>query len=147
MHPSTALSLIALSASSALASPVPGDHKRQYGGGDNNSNYAQQDRNHGAMTYYEVGVGACGHDDSGKGDSENIVAMSSALMGSGSGEYCGRKVRIQGKDGTAVMATVRDKCPSCEPDELDVSNKVFKEVVGNLGVGRSKVSWSFVPQE
>ncbi|KAK0623830.1 RlpA-like double-psi beta-barrel-protein domain-containing protein-containing protein, partial [Immersiella caudata] len=94
------------------------------------------------MTYYEVGLGACGHDDSGKGDSENIVAMSSELMGKGD-NLCGRKIRIQGKDGQTVMATVRDKCPSCSPDELDVSNKVFKEVVGNLGVGRSKVSWSF----
>ncbi|KAK4443416.1 RlpA-like double-psi beta-barrel-protein domain-containing protein-containing protein [Podospora aff. communis PSN243] len=97
------------------------------------------------MTYYEVGLGSCGHDDSGKDEIENIVAMSPALMGAGEG--CGRRVRIQGKDGQTVLATVRDKCMGCLPEELDVSSKVFKKVVGDLGVGRERVSWAFVGEE
>jgi expansin (peptidoglycan-binding protein) len=127
------ISLVALAAGT-IASPVPGNVKRV--------DHKRQDDNHGAMTYYEVGLGACGHDDSGKGDSENIVAMSAELMGN-SNHMCGRKINITGKDGQTIEATVRDKCPSCSPGELDVSNKVFKEIVGDLGVGRSKVSWSF----
>jgi len=136
------ITLLALAAG-VMASPVPGADKHD----DKHVNHMRQDDahsgdNHGSMTYYEVGLGACGQDDSGKGDTHNIVAMSAELMGN-SNSMCGRKVYIQGKDGQTVEATVRDKCPSCSPGEIDVSNKVFKEVVGNLGVGRSKVSWSF----
>jgi hypothetical protein len=128
-----AIYLVALAAGS-IAFPVPGHNNRV--------DHKRHDDKHGAMTYYEVGLCACGHDDSGKGDSENIVAMSAELMGNGN-HMCGRKINIQGKDGQTVEATVHDKCKSCGPGELDVSNKVFKEVVGGLGVGKSKVSWSF----
>ncbi|KAK3374819.1 RlpA-like double-psi beta-barrel-protein domain-containing protein-containing protein [Podospora didyma] len=98
----------------------------------------------GDITYYDVGLGACGHDDSGKGSITNIVAVSAALMGSGSdSDLCNRKVHIKGDNGNEVVATVRDKCPSCPEGGLDVSEKVFKEVVGSLGVGRAKVTWTF----
>ncbi|KAK0662981.1 RlpA-like double-psi beta-barrel-protein domain-containing protein-containing protein [Cercophora samala] len=100
---------------------------------------------HGHMTYYEVGPGACGHDDSGKGDTHNIVAVSSALMsGQGAGDACGRKIAIKGHDGKEVTAVVRDKCPSCLPGGIDVSPKVFKELAGNLDVGKTEVSWTFI---
>ncbi|KAK0704629.1 RlpA-like double-psi beta-barrel-protein domain-containing protein-containing protein [Lasiosphaeris hirsuta] len=102
---------------------------------------------HGDMTYYEVGMGACGHDDSGKGNTDYIVAVSAGLMGDGGGDrrsMCGRQVVIKGSNGKQVTATVRDKCPSCEDGALDVSEKVFKDVVGDLGVGKTEVSWSIV---
>jgi len=103
------------------------------------------DEYHGDMTYYQVGQGACGQDDSGKDDTANIVAISPSHMGDdvSSPEMCGRKISIQGPKGT-ITATVRDKCPSCGSGQIDVSQKVFKEVVGNLGVGRAPISWSFV---
>ena len=97
----------------------------------------------GDITYYDVGMGSCGHDDSGKGDSEYIVAVSPGVMGgTGDDNACGRKVTIKGPNGE-VTATVRDKCVSCGNGSIDVSPKVFKDVVGDLGVGRSAVTWSF----
>ncbi|KAK0719095.1 RlpA-like double-psi beta-barrel-protein domain-containing protein-containing protein [Apiosordaria backusii] len=100
---------------------------------------------HGHMTYYEVGLGACGHDDSGKGDIDNIVAVSSALMnGHGAGDACDRKIAIKGHGGKEVTAVVRDKCPSCPPGGIDVSPKVFRELAGNLDVGKTEVSWTFI---
>ncbi|KAK4167630.1 RlpA-like double-psi beta-barrel-protein domain-containing protein-containing protein [Cladorrhinum sp. PSN259] len=99
----------------------------------------------GHMTYYDVGPGACGHDDSGKGGSHNIVALSAALMpSSGGGKMCGRKISIKGGNGKEVTATVRDKCPSCPKSGIDVSEKVFREIAGDLGLGRTEVEWSFV---
>ncbi|KAK3339999.1 hypothetical protein B0T25DRAFT_561059 [Lasiosphaeria hispida] len=102
---------------------------------------------HGDMTYYEVGMGACGYDDSGKGGTDYIVAVSAGLLGN-SGEdgssMCGRQVVIEGSNGKQLTATVRDKCPSYRDDALDVSEKVFKDVVGDLGVGKTQVSWSVV---
>ncbi|KAK3691976.1 hypothetical protein B0T22DRAFT_474955 [Podospora appendiculata] len=60
----------------------------------------------GDMTYYEVALGSCGQDDSGKGDTENIVAVSASL-----GNPCGRSVTITASNGNKVAAVVRDKCP------------------------------------
>ncbi|KAK4187177.1 hypothetical protein QBC35DRAFT_552565 [Podospora australis] len=100
--------------------------------------------NHRHMTYYGVSLGACGHDDSGKGTTDNIVAVLSALMsGQGVGEACGRTISIKanGKETTAV---VRGKCPSCPAEGIDISEKVFMDLIGDLGVGRTEVSWAFV---
>ncbi|KAJ6785884.1 hypothetical protein PWT90_11183 [Aphanocladium album] len=98
----------------------------------------------GDITYYAVGLGACGEDDSGKDNSENIVALSSLLMGaqSNGNPKCGQTITIHG-NGKSVQATVRDKCPSCTEGSIDVSEKVFKELWGDLGVGRQSVTWSF----
>ncbi|KAK3334080.1 hypothetical protein B0T19DRAFT_145882 [Cercophora scortea] len=92
----------------------------------------------GDMTYYEVGLGSCGQDDSGKGDTENIVAVSASL-----GNPCGQSVIITASNGNQVSAVVRDKCPSCGEGELDVSEKVFMDLVGDLGVGKTEVTWKF----
>lgn len=102
------------------------------------------DMNHGYMTYYDVGPGACGYNDSGKGNTDNIVAVSSALMsGQGAGKACDRKIAIKA-NGKEVTAVVRDKCPSCHADAIDVSEKVFRDLIGDLGVGKTEVSWAFI---
>ncbi|KAK0637381.1 RlpA-like double-psi beta-barrel-protein domain-containing protein-containing protein [Bombardia bombarda] len=93
----------------------------------------------GDMTYYTVGMGACGHDDSGKGDSEYIVAVSESL----DTDSCGQTVTIQGSNGNSVQGVVRDKCPSCAEGALDVSEKTFKDLIGDLDVGVAQVTWSF----
>ena len=100
----------------------------------------------GDMTYYDVGLGSCGYDDSGRGDTDNIVAISASLM-TGIGHnpaWCGRQIRITGAGGQEVTATVRDKCMGCPEGGIDVSPKVFREVAGDLGLGRTVVSWSFL---
>ncbi|KAF6845196.1 allergen asp f7 [Colletotrichum musicola] len=99
----------------------------------------------GDMTFYAVGLGACGEDDSGKDRTENIVALSQHLMGpvSNGNEYCGKKIKIT-VGGKSTTATVRDKCMGCAPNNIDVSEKCFLELFSDLGVGRDTVQWSFI---
>ncbi|OAQ61761.1 riboflavin aldehyde-forming enzyme [Pochonia chlamydosporia 170] len=98
----------------------------------------------GDITYYTVGMGACGEDDSGKDNSENIVALSHLKMGtqSNGNPMCGKSITIYANGKTAT-ATVKDKCMGCETDAIDVSEKVFKDLFGGLGGGREKITWSF----
>lgn len=98
----------------------------------------------GDLTYYDVGLGACGFDDGGMDMSDNIVALSHELMGtqSNGNPYCNRKVVIKA-NGKTVSATVRDKCMGCAMNDIDVSKKAFLEVFGALTDGRKKVEWAF----
>ncbi|WYZ41559.1 hypothetical protein EsH8_V_000454 [Colletotrichum jinshuiense] len=99
----------------------------------------------GDLTYYAVGLGACGEDDSGKDRTDNIVAISHLVMGaqSNGNPYCGKKVKIT-VNGKSTTATVRDKCMGCAADDIDVSEKCFLEMFDSLGVGRKTVEWSFI---
>ncbi|OHW94581.1 allergen asp f7 [Colletotrichum incanum] len=99
----------------------------------------------GDLTYYAVGLGACGEDDSGKDRTENIVAISHLVMGaqSNGNPYCGKKVKIT-VNGKTTTATVRDKCMGCKAEDIDVSEKCFLEMFDSLGVGRQTVEWSFI---
>ncbi|OHE93986.1 allergen Asp F7 [Colletotrichum orchidophilum] len=109
------------------------------GGGSGGTSYT------GDLTYYTVGLGACGEDDSGKDNSENIVAVSYLVMGSQSNgnPYCGKKVQISA-NGKTTTATVRDKCMGCQADAIDVSEKAFLDIFDSLGVGRGTVEWKFL---
>lgn len=99
----------------------------------------------GDLTYYAVGLGACGEDDSGKDMTENIVAMSSATMGSQSNgnPMCGKTIKIfntaNGKSSTGV---IHDKCPGCVEGSIDVSQKLFEELA-DLADGRIEISWNW----
>lgn len=98
----------------------------------------------GDLTYYDVGLGACGFDDNGLDMSDNIVALSHEMMGtqSNGNPYCNRKVVITA-NGKTVTATVRDKCMGCAFNDIDVSKKAFLDVFGALTDGRKKVEWAF----
>ncbi|KAJ2902800.1 allergen Asp F7 [Zalerion maritima] len=100
---------------------------------------------HGDATYYALGLGACGVDHSGKDNTANVVALSAQIMGTGptltDNPYCGRKVAIRAQ-GKSVDATVVDKCPGCPAGDLDVSEKIFKELFGDLGIGRGNIDWT-----
>ncbi|KAM3519910.1 hypothetical protein NHJ13051_007181 [Beauveria bassiana] len=87
---------------------------------------------------------ACGPDDTGKDNTDNIVALSSKLMGplSNNNPMCNKKINIFA-NGKSIDATVRDKCPSCAEGSIDVSEKVYKFLFGSLDSGREKMSWSF----
>lgn len=97
----------------------------------------------GDITYYAVGMGACGNDDSGKDNSENIVALSHEVMGSQSNDnpLCGKTVTIYG-GGRIATAIVRDKCMGCRANDIDVSEKVYKQLYGGLSSGRISISWT-----
>ncbi|KAJ3524200.1 hypothetical protein NM208_g12145 [Fusarium decemcellulare] len=89
-------------------------------------------------------MGACGEDDTGKDDSENIVALSHLLMGtvSNGNPMCGKTITIKA-NGKTVKATVKDKCMGCAINDIDVSRKCYKEIWGSLDSGRTDVEWWF----
>jgi hypothetical protein len=99
---------------------------------------------HGDLTYYAVGLGACGFDDSGKDHTENIVAVSHLLMGtqSNGNPFCGKTITVS-YGGKKVQATVRDKCMGCEKEAIDCTEKMFLELFGSLDKGRGSVEWWF----
>ncbi|RCI09280.1 hypothetical protein L249_1490 [Ophiocordyceps polyrhachis-furcata BCC 54312] len=98
----------------------------------------------GQITYYTVGMGSCGYDDTGKDQTGAIVAISKDKMGtqSNGNPMCGQKVNIHA-NGKTTQATVRDKCMGCAANNIDVNEKVFKELFGSLDGGRMPVTWSF----
>ncbi|RDA93611.1 hypothetical protein CP533_6177 [Ophiocordyceps camponoti-saundersi (nom. inval.)] len=98
----------------------------------------------GQITYYTVGMGSCGYDDTGKDQTGNIVAISKDKMGtqSNGNPMCGQKINIHA-NGKTTQATVRDKCMGCAENNIDVNEKIFKELFGSLDGGRMPVTWSF----
>jgi hypothetical protein len=84
------------------------------------SSKAGADTKTGDLTYYTVGLGACGEDDSGKDNTENIVALSHLLMGtqSNGNPFCGKTITIS-YGGKQVVATVKDKCMGCALNNID----------------------------
>lgn len=111
---------------------------------DSGSSSAPSDSHSGDLTYYDVGLGACGFDDTGKDNSDNIVALSHLLMGtqSNGNPMCGQTITVSA-NGKEVVCTVRDKCMGCEPEAIDVSKAAFLELFGSLTAGRTEVKWWF----
>ncbi|KFA66999.1 hypothetical protein S40285_06262 [Stachybotrys chlorohalonatus IBT 40285] len=140
--------------SSAAAPPPPppapktSQESQAETGTNNNENMSSTSsgsgEHSGELTYYTVGMGACGEDDSGLGSSSNIVAISQHLMGtqSNGNPMCGQTITIFA-NGKSTTATVRDKCMGCAAEDIDVSEKVFLELYGSLDGGRLPCSWSF----
>lgn len=99
----------------------------------------------GDLTYYTLGLGSCGTDDSGEDMSANIVAMSSATMGaqSNGNPMCGKTIKIYNSaNGKTATGTVMDKCPGCDAGSIDVSQKLFEELA-DLADGRVEISWNW----
>ncbi|KAK4151410.1 RlpA-like double-psi beta-barrel-protein domain-containing protein-containing protein [Chaetomidium leptoderma] len=108
------------------------------GGGGGGPSYS------GDITYFALGLGACGFDDGGKDQTHNIVAVSAQLMGaqSNGNPMCGKSITIKAA-GKTIQAMVHDKCPSCAVGDIDGSEKMFLELFGSLDAGRQKIEWSF----
>ncbi|KAL8392661.1 hypothetical protein RB595_002745 [Gaeumannomyces hyphopodioides] len=124
-----------------VSSPATGSGSSSGGGGSGSGGGSSYS---GEVTHYTVGLGACGFDDAGKDRSAYIVALSHNLMTSGSwpDAQCGKKVTLS-YNGKSITAEVRDKCPSCSPSQIDVSEKAFLDLFGDLGIGRARgVSWT-----
>jgi hypothetical protein len=98
----------------------------------------------GEITYFALGLGSCGFDDTNKDHSHNIVAVSSQLMGtqSNGNPMCGKTITIKA-NGKTVQALVHDKCPSCAPGDIDGSENIFLTLFGTLDFGRMKIEWWF----
>ncbi|CEQ38672.1 SPOSA6832_00128, partial [Sporobolomyces salmonicolor] len=91
-----------------------------------------------ATYFYQGGVaGACGTVHS---DSDYIVALDSAMYGSGG--YCGKSLTIYG-NGKSVTASVADECPTCASSgSLDLSLAAFEQLA-STDAGVVSITWSW----
>lgn len=114
-------------------------------GGSSASNGGSSDLVNGELTWFILGIGACGWNDAGKDESEYYIALSAEVMGERSNDnpYCGRTVTITAPNGASAIATIRDKCGDCAPGHIDGTKKLFTDLFGSLGVGRGAVQWQF----
>ncbi|KAI4271705.1 MAG: hypothetical protein L6R38_006805 [Xanthoria sp. 2 TBL-2021] len=93
----------------------------------------------GDMTYYEPGLGSCGHNDppSAKRD---VVALSREMMNNGpnpnNNPKCGSKINIYNPSTKKThTATIVDTCWACKKEDIDVNVELFNKVAPN-GDGR-----------
>ena len=105
----------------------------------------------GDITYYQVGLGSCGYDDSGEDDKKNIVALpkdmwmaESTLTSYGLDQpahpWCDKTVTIKA-NGNSIQAVVRDLCPGCDGGSIDVTEHAYIELFGDLTSGRAEAEW------
>ncbi|GAA0400953.1 cysteine/serine endopeptidase inhibitor [Streptomyces luteireticuli] len=100
----------------------------------------------GKMTYYnDKGYGACGTQiDAG---SQDLVAVSSAWWTSANTNndpLCsGVQVQVT-YGGRTITVPVKDKCPTCEPGHIDLSESAFRKLVPPGTDMVPDVSWKFV---
>lgn len=97
--------------------------------------------NSGDVTYFNVGLGACGWNSV---DSDLVVAMSAGLMGiqSNGNPNCGKKIKVN-YGGKSVIVTVVDKCMGCATYDLDLSPAAFEQLAPK-SAGRIKGTWTFI---
>ncbi|KAI1762627.1 hypothetical protein GGR53DRAFT_500974 [Hypoxylon sp. FL1150] len=106
----------------------------------------------GQITYYNVGLGACGYDDTGKDDTTNIVAIPEGFWDaiSTATSYgidqpahplCDKTITITAPDGTTAKATIRDRCAGCSGHAIDVTPHTFSSLFGSLTAGRLDCTW------
>jgi expansin (peptidoglycan-binding protein) len=102
--------------------------------------------NHGDLTYYTPGLGACG---TVNGENDAIVAISHLIFdpktpngNPNKNSLCGKKIRIQ-RNGKSTVVQVRDRCEGCKKSDLDVPVKVFSKLAPP-SAGRVKVDWTWL---
>ncbi|KAI5824221.1 barwin-like endoglucanase [Schizophyllum commune Tattone D] len=93
----------------------------------------------GRATYYlpENNYGACGTRIK---NTDYAVALSSDQYGGGS--HCGKKLKAS-YNGHSVTVTVRDLCPGCAANSLDLTSSAFQQLAA-LSVGNIPVTWNWV---
>ncbi|KAG0700443.1 RlpA-like double-psi beta-barrel-protein domain-containing protein-containing protein [Suillus ampliporus] len=93
----------------------------------------------GEGTWFEVGDGACGYEDT---DSDPVVAISAQIYGSGGN--CNQWIEITNTDnGQTAYGQTRDECESCDSGSLDMSPSLFEEL-STLDTGEIPISWHFM---
>ncbi|KAI1389548.1 uncharacterized protein F4822DRAFT_204561 [Hypoxylon trugodes] len=107
----------------------------------------------GEITYYNAALGACGYEDTGVDDSENIVAIPKAFWNAISTltsyginqpahPLCDKTITITAPNGKTTTAKIRDRCDGCSGDAIDVTPHTFKDLFGSLDAGRLDCSWT-----
>lgn len=103
----------------------------------------------GQLTFYDVGLGACGGTNS---DSDMIAAASMLLYdgfdgytggNSNNNPICGKQVQIT-FEGKSIVVTIVDRCVGCAREDLDLSPTAFA-LLANRDRGRvSGATWHFL---
>ncbi|CAG8651661.1 30454_t:CDS:1, partial [Racocetra persica] len=96
-----------------------------------NATYLEKRDKTGDITFYDVGLGACGSRNT---NSDLICALSSILFGNSPGgnpnknKNCGRKVQVScGSE--SVTVTVVDRCAGCKTNDVDLSPAAFNKLL------------------
>lgn len=107
------------------------------------------DRHSGDLTYYDVGLGACGVTST---PDHKVVSVAHELFdaaqtGSNPNQnpLCGQKIRAtrfypQVDQKRSIDLTVVDRCEGCEPTDIDVSASAFDHLAAHDD-GRVSVTW------
>jgi expansin (peptidoglycan-binding protein) len=98
----------------------------------------------GHLTYYnDAGYGACGSKINAA--SEDLVAVSHVwftTQNPNNDPVCNLCVKVD-YQGKSIKVRVKDKCPSCNSDHIDLSKTSFSKLA-NLSIGNVQAKWSFV---
>ncbi|KAI5295482.1 hypothetical protein KEM52_001256 [Ascosphaera acerosa] len=83
----------------------------------------------GKITYYDPAGGLTSCGTTFDTNTQNVVALNMALSGpaSNNNPLCGRQIRAS-YNGKTTVGTVEDKCAGCDPNHIDVSAKMLKEL-------------------
>lgn len=110
---------------------------------DNSSETVQLNKI-GDLTYFSLGLTACGQVYT---DDDMVAAIAFSYFTSPNPNVdpmCGKRVKII--DPTTlkyVIVTITDKCEGCKTNDIDVSPSAFEKLKPKI-VGRSKVVWDFI---
>ncbi|KAL8847697.1 MAG: hypothetical protein Q9221_007258 [Calogaya cf. arnoldii] len=93
----------------------------------------------GDMTYYEPGLGSCGHNDP-PAAKRDVVALSREIMNNPANPNlnpkCGSKINIYNPSTKKThTATIVDTCMGCKKEDIDVNVELFNKVAPS-GDGR-----------
>ncbi|KAM9967789.1 hypothetical protein ACTFIW_001876 [Dictyostelium discoideum] len=99
----------------------------------------------GQVTYYnDVGYGACG--TAIDANTQFLAAVPPGFWTTANPNLdpvCGKQVKLT-YNGNSITLPVRDKCPGCPNNNIDISAPAFTQLVGSLGPGRVSVTWEFL---
>ncbi|EWZ77973.1 hypothetical protein FOXG_16439 [Fusarium oxysporum f. sp. lycopersici 4287] len=102
----------------------------------------------GNITFYDVGMGACGQNSSGQDETGSIVAISGDVYdasmidgNTNNNPLCGRTITMKGSNGKTAQGTILDRCAGCRGGDIDVNHKIFIEIYGSLYPGRAEIEW------
>ncbi|KLU82246.1 hypothetical protein MAPG_01320 [Magnaporthiopsis poae ATCC 64411] len=136
------IAAIALLASAVAGAALPAEAEAA----GNEARSVIEPRANGDITWYNVGLGACGQTNK---DSDLIVALNKADFdpytpggNPNKNTLCGKKMRVS-YGGKSVDVTLRDRCDGCKKGDVDLSPAAFKKLA-DLGKGRIKGSWKWL---
>ncbi|EEB91802.1 hypothetical protein MPER_09782 [Moniliophthora perniciosa FA553] len=94
----------------------------------------------GKATYFDVGMGNCGDTNT---NTDMIVALATNTYNNGA--HCNQWVKITDIiKNITQFATVKDSCPNCLDNDLDMSPSLFQAFNNGLDIGEFGINWEFV---